>query len=402
MISKIFMLILCAINIHPGQRCRLNSRAHFGQPLPIMIRNERLLEPTDNDGNVDLRHGDVITISCEPSGFINHPSAIRQLETADIICDGEIYFKNDDWLNGTAAFYLFKCVDPPNYSSRRTDRSCYGNNDIIEVGYMVQNNFYPLYESCFDERSLNAIYSKYTQKPYNALYQTRVERPYFIDDNNYYGTIPVNNLFSPPSQKHAVAQLVGSAVEHYFTNDQHLSRGHLAAKTDFVFAFGERATFHYVNCAPQWTGFNGGNWNTLEVDLRNHIHNAGYDTIIYTGTYGVSQLFNANGMRVDIHLNTDMNNNPVIPVPKYFYKVVHEVNSKRGISFIGINNPYYTANEARSLFFCRDVCRNNTQFQWLSWDPNDPAKGYTFCCTVEDFANTVRHLPHFTVEGLLT
>lgn len=401
MFEKVFMLILCAMNIQQGERCRLNSRIHFGEPLPVIIRNGRLLEPTDNSGNVILDYGESLTLSCEGAGTIFHPNKIREEETASITCAGGDNFKNDHWLNAPAPFSLFRCGMAPNYISRRTRRTCFENNPIFEVGYTIQNEFYPLYESCFNEATLNAIFSKYTQKPYNAMYQTRVDRPFFIA-NDVYGYVPVDSLFSPGGQRAAVAQVVGPLVETYMTKSEFLSRGHLAAKTDFALAFGERATFHYVNCAPQWYGFNGGNWNTLEVDLRNHIHNAGYDTIIYTGTYGVTSLKNDNGHRVSIYLYNDENNNPVIPVPLYFYKVVYEPSTNRGVAFVGINNPYVTSAEAQDLFFCKDLCRGNIDFYWLTWHPDNSNEGYTFCCTIPDFRGTVGHLPHFEVSGLLT
>ncbi|XP_072945495.1 salivary protein Tsal2A-like [Epargyreus clarus] len=401
MFHKLFMLILCVLNIRPGDRCRLNTRIHFGEPLPVILKQGRLLEPNDGYGNVDLNNGESLTLSCEGGGVISHPNAIQQHTTATITCEGGDNFQNHEWLNAPARFSFFRCSYAPNHMSERTNRTCFEGNPIIEVGYRIQNEFYPLFESCFNEATFNAIYSKYTQKAYNALYQTKVDRPFFIDNNNYL-QVPVEYLFSPRGQKAAVAQLVGPLIETYFTKTDFLSRGHLAAKTDFVFAFGERATFHYVNCAPQWTGFNGGNWNTLEVDLRNHIHVAGYDTVIYTGTFGVTQLTNQFGRKVDIYLYTDENNNPIIPVPQYFYKVVYEPSSGRGIAFVGINNPHYTPAEARDLFFCVDVCRKSNNFRWLSWHPDNPSEGYTFCCTVPDFRDTVQHLPHFEVRGILT
>lgn len=359
------------------------------------------MEPTGVYGNVDMNSGDVITLSCEGVGVINHPLARKDLHTATVSCVEGENFKNEEWLSSPAQFSLFKCSLPPNYSSRRTDRKCYNRNPIYEVGYSVENVFYPVYESCFDEGRLNAVYSKYTQKPYNAFYQTKVDRPFFIS-NGTYGSIPVEQLFSPPSQKSAVAQLVGTNIDTYVTKSQFLARGHLAAKTDFVFAFGERATFHYVNCAPQWSGFNGGNWNTLEVDLRERIHTAGYSTVIFTGTFGVSQLLSDSGRKVDLYLYKDVNNNPVIPVPQYFYKVVYDPSSKCGVAFVGINNPYYTPTEAQEMFFCEDLCRNNNNFSWLSWVPDSPNEGFTFCCTVPDFRMTVPHLPEFQVDCFLT
>ncbi|XP_050355779.1 uncharacterized protein LOC126776961 [Nymphalis io] len=400
MFKIIYWLIFCIFNVQQNQKCRLNTRIHFGQPLPVIIRNGMLLKPDDGNGNVELNYGDTMVLSCEGSGTIIHPSATQAHSVASIVCEGGDNFKNDDWLTSPARFTLFKCLYPPNYSSERTNRTCFEGNKIIEVGYRIQNQFYPVFESCFNYGNLNAIYSKYTQKPYNALYQTRIDRPFFIDDGHY-GSVPVNSIFSPKEQRQAIAQLVGNLIDNYFTAEQLLSRGHLAAKTDFVYAFSERATFHYVNCAPQWTGFNGGNWNTLEVDLRNHIHVAGYDTIIYTGTYGIAQLLNSRNQTVDLYLYNDINNNPVIPVPLYYYKVVYEPSTKRGIAFVGINNPYYNLNEARELFFCKDICRNNN-FRWLSWHPDSSSEGYTFCCTVPDFRNTIRHLPEFEVLNVLS
>ncbi|CAH2055799.1 unnamed protein product, partial [Iphiclides podalirius] len=400
MLQRLFITILCAVNFQHRQRCTLNTRIHFGEPLPVIIRDGRLLEPTDRDGNIRLEHGDSLILSCLDRGNIRHSNAIKGLDTASISCvDGDM-FENSEWLIAPSYFREFSCGYPPSYISVRTNRTCFSRNWIYEVGYRVQDVFHPVYESCFDESQLNAVYSTYTQKPYNALYQTRVDRPFFID-NNVYGNVPVNSLFSPPGQKGAVARLVGARVDVYVNNTEFLSRGHLAAKTDFPLAFGERATFHYVNCAPQWVGFNGGNWNTLEVDLRNHIHAIGWDTVVYTGTYGVSELADQHGRSVGIYLHSDVNNNPVIPVPKYFYKVVYEPSTKRGIAFVGINNPHCTAKEARSLFFCRDLCRDNRNFNWLSWHPDKSSEGYAFCCTVEQFRETVRHLPNFEVNDLL-
>lgn len=401
MFHRAFLLILCALNIQLGDRCRLNSRIHFHQPLPVIIRNGRLLEPTHSSGDVLLEFGESLTLSCEGTGEVFHPNQMHEEVTVGITCDGGENFRNDNWLNGPSSFSQFRCSVAPNYVSRRTHRTCYGSNPIYEVGYIIQNEFYALYESCFNEEILNAIYSTYTQKPYNAMFQTKVERPFFIS-NNVYGFVPVDSLFSPRGQRSAVAQVVGPLVETYMTNSQFLSRGHLAAKTDFAFAFGERATFHYVNCAPQWCGFNSGNWNTLEVDLRNHINHAQYNTIIYTGTYGVTTLKNDYGHDMNIYLYNDENNNPVIPVPLYFYKVVYETSLKRGIAFVGINNPYVTAAEAQDLFFCKDLCRGNSDFYWLTWHPNNSSEGYSFCCTIADFRGTVGHLPQFEVTGLLT
>lgn len=43
-----------------------------------------------------------------------------------------------------------------------------------------------------------------------------------------------------------------------------LARGHLAARSDFIYIAHQRATYNFLNVAPQWQSFNGGNWAILE------------------------------------------------------------------------------------------------------------------------------------------
>jgi DNA/RNA endonuclease G (NUC1) len=69
------------------------------------------------------------------------------------------------------------------------------------------------------------------------------------------------------------------------TGDLFLSRGHLTARVDFVFATQQQATFWLTNAAPQWQTFNGGNWNTLEMNVRTFIGQLNRDLIMYTGTW---------------------------------------------------------------------------------------------------------------------
>ena len=53
-------------------------------------------------------------------------------------------------------------------------------------------------------------------------------------------------------------------------------------------------------------------------NLRRRIGVAGYNTVIYTGTFGVTQLRDASGRFIDIYLES----NNRLPVPLYFYKVI--------------------------------------------------------------------------------
>ncbi|CAH0721640.1 unnamed protein product, partial [Brenthis ino] len=212
--------------------------------------------------------------------------------------------------------------------------------------------------------------------------------------------VAINTVYTQVNQRNVIAGLVGNnMVDNYITTTNFLARGHLAAKSDFVFATGQRATFYFSNAAPQWQPFNAGNWNTLEQNLRRRIGVAGYDTVIYTGTFGVTQLRDASGRFVDIYLES----NNRVPVPLYYYKVVYDASRRRGTAFVSINNPYYTLAEARGLQFCTDRCRDNSAFSWIGWQPDNLAIGYSFCCTIPDFRSRIGHIPNFDVSnGLLS
>nr|XP_032512098.1 uncharacterized protein LOC116766366 [Danaus plexippus plexippus] len=270
--------------------------------------------------------------------------------------------------------------------------------EVIVVGFSVNNVFYPLYQSCYNQNRMEVLYVWYNQNANNAVHQTGVSRPSW-SAGGFFPGVNINNVYTQASQKTAIARLVGNALaDKYVTNNQFLARGHLAAKSDYVFATGQRATFFFINAAPQWQPFNAGNWNNLELNLRARIGRARYNTVIYSGTFGVTQLRNSNGKMVNIFLDNNR-----VPVPQYFYKVVYDQSRRRGTAFVSINNPHYTLAEARKLQFCTDRCRNNNAFSWINWRPDRLDLGYSFCCTISDFRRVIGHIPNFDVSnGLLS
>jgi DNA/RNA non-specific endonuclease len=75
------------------------------------------------------------------------------------------------------------------------------------------------------------------------------------------------------TQRVTVGQILGSSTlgSNYIKDiDYYLARGHLAARSDFVYSTHQRATFWFINTAPQWQTFNSGNWKVLEDNLREY------------------------------------------------------------------------------------------------------------------------------------
>ena len=55
---------------------------------------------------------------------------------------------------------------------------------------------------------------------------------------------------------------------------------------------------------------------------------------VYTGTYGVLEYPDTSSVNQKIYLYTD-NSETWIPVPQYFWKVVHDVENNEAIAFVG-------------------------------------------------------------------
>ncbi|CAG9563050.1 unnamed protein product [Danaus chrysippus] len=339
--------------------CTLRVNGDLGQPQPVYIsrRTNNYLAASGNSGQIRLSAGEEVIVSCPNNQAILHPNIVSTVHTATARCVSNNLFSGAGWLNGNRAFGQLTCARHPFYQAQQTSTRCFNNGVVIRYAFI------------------------------------------FSTAGGFFPGVNINNVYTQVSQKAAIARLVGNALaDKYVTNTQFLARGHLAAKSDYVFATGQRATFFFINAAPQWQPFNAGNWNNLEQNLRARIGRAGYNTVIYTGTFGVTQLRNSNGRMVDIYLDNNR-----VPVPQFFYKVVYDQSRRRGTAFIGLNNPHYTLAEARRLQFCTDRCRNNNAFSWINWRPDRVDLGYSFCCTIPDFRRVIGHIPNLDVSnGLLS
>jgi len=99
---------------------------------------------------------------------------------------------------------------------------------------------------------------------------TSNERPDFRPDVYY--PFDVNSYYSRDQQQDTLTEVLGDRglAEDYVedSGDFFLSRGHLSPNADFVYYAMQDSTFYFVNVAPQWQVFNGGNWVAAENALR--------------------------------------------------------------------------------------------------------------------------------------
>lgn len=303
-------------------------------------------------------------------------------------------------LGESLPFYFINCTEYPLHIGRYTGRNCSGEYKEIEIGFEVDSRFLPHIITCFDDVTQNAVYSWFNLTSKIGGYQSVFPRPSGFLQGGFYRIHGVDRLYTRNRQRSTINTLLGLPENDtkyiHPTNSYFLARGHLTAKTDFVFGSQQRLTFYFVNAAPQWQTFNGGNWKTLEDNVRSYASDNKLNLVVYTGTYGITTLPHAvTGNSTPLFLYADKNGNTAIPVPEFYWKYVYDPVHRAGAVFIGVNNPY----QNKSFTICDDVSES---IKWLSWKKDEQQSGFCYVCSAHDFMKVVNYLPrHHHVDDLL-
>lgn len=76
----------------------------------------------------------------------------------------------------------------------------------------------------------------------------------------------------------------------------------------------------------------------------------------------------------------------LIPVPLFFWKIVHDVDDNAAIVFVGVNSPEDDDEVQPELQICPDVCDSA---KWSFPDKGDAKMGLLFCCSYQYFKSAV-------------
>lgn len=358
--------------------------------------------PVDANGTFYLAEGDKINLAC-PEGdiYINNVNTTKEMVQAKCHTGLEFYIDNN---NKTDNFNTIKCsMQVPNLG-RYTGAFCPKTNyKEIEIGVVIKNRFIRHILACFDTKLQHIAYTVQTLSSLIAGSQVGYPRPGNFKGSNFFNVPPgtAKYYYSKKGQRESINKILGLAANDTSViqenSNYYLSIGHYAAKSDFIYGVQQKLTFYYVNAAPQWQTFNGGNWNTMEKNCRSLADQRKIDLTIYTGSYGVATLPDIKKQEKELYLWVGANNETGIPVPRLFYRVVYEPISQAGVVVLGLNNPY-----KKKLYpgdvICTDICK---KVKWLTWIKTDYELGYSYCCEVDDFRKRVNYLPDFTVKSIL-
>lgn len=350
--------------------------------------------PDSFDLDISLESGSTIILGC-PGSTLNYGRNTASIVEATCI-SGSTFLVNGE----TVTLSKFYCNNIPTSTARRTGKTCSNSGVEIEIGFALNSTvFARVITVCFDDLLKSPLYSFYHLTSKIDYAQTGVSRPNFKEGDFYNLDGTVDKLYSRAVQKKTINSQVGLPVSstQYVkdNNNYYLSRGHLTAKGDFVYAHQQKATFWYVNTAPQWQTCNGANWNSIEDSVRRYASNKGLDLDIYTGVYGISNLPNeSTDEPVDLYFYLDTNNNVALPIPEVYWKLVYNPQTTEHVVLIGVNNPYESNPEA----ICEDVSKSLT---WLTWSKNDQMKGISYACSAVGLNAIISSIPDLDYGDLL-
>lgn len=304
----------------------------------------------------------------------------------------------------TQIFYIneITCTQEQKSTAKRTDGKCARQRaQIFKIGFSVSDHTLDLVEICHNEEQAITHWVRNIQSP--SFGKRQNTNNFIFEQENFLIDTNVSELYTVDSQLKTFDRILRSKdlAKYYISkSSDHLICGHLAAPEDFVYGTHQRATYNYLNCAPQWRKFNDGNWKLIETGLRNHASAKNWTVQIWTGTHGVLQLKDPKNVFRRIYLD---NVSSRIVVPKIFYKIIIERNLKQGIVFIGVNNPYVSEDEILEDYtYCQDV--SHLVKYITTWDRQNIAKGYSYACKVTDFLRNIPEKPdigHQPIDSLL-
>lgn len=347
--------------------------------------------PINGKGQIVVGFGEELEFHC-PSKFASPLTTDATSIKAKCVDDNTFQVKAGEY-----KFIELKCRNRFSYTARKVGASCPGGI-VLESGFNIGSRFLRLSTICFNEKIEATRYVNHTLFPGSDFYQNGISRPDFITAG-FFGGKKVDNLYNQKKQKAIFTKTLGHDSSMYFneTKSLFLSRGHLAAKADYIMGSPQRATFLFVNAGPQWQSFNAGNWQRVEDGVRTMVTQRQITVECYTGTYGVSTLPNKYGEPTELYL---FENGAIkqIPVPKIYFRVVYEPITKRAIVLIGVNNPFLVLEEIRKDYiFCPDI---SSKVTYIGWNTTNIVKGYSYACEYAEFKKTVTNIPSLNVTGV--
>lgn len=370
-------------------------------PSPLIVdpQTNQLIVPQTPDGVLRLEQNQVVALHCS-SDFIAplNNTRVQVLATCE---NGEEVKVNGRLIRLSS----FRCQkDSIETLARRTsnDEICARDVTHVEVGLQGSNGLINTMYICHDETIESTHFVHYSAGPGSMATKRSPHIPPFRTGSYYHGR-NVRQLYSIDHQRKIIRDIIGVGNEDIIkvSENWYFVPSQLAARSEFIYDSQQKTTFYFINTAPQWQSILVGNWRHIVYGVQNYVSKNSIDVDIYTGTFGVYEIANDQDIRQPIYLAVDeATGKGVIPVPKFFYKIMVEKITKKGIAFVIVNDPHADQYDIDHYYqLCEDISH---KVNYMEWDQEQFGMGFSFACDVNDLALGVAHLPFsLRTTGLL-
>ncbi|KAM0734737.1 hypothetical protein ACS0PU_011556 [Formica fusca] len=392
--------ISSVIAYNAGADCAISTKYKIGdlkEPQPLLLKqvakSANIWYPDDDNGTLSISVDDSIYLACP--GKDNYLKNRSWSNEAKAICvEDKVFDVNEARHN----FSSLVCKSHPEHYAQHTGSPpCLDRHSPIEIGFNVSGTFIRTIELCRDDKTYTTYYTKFKMSKMIGSYQKSYPRPSRFLAGRFYPGIDIDYLYKFETQLNTLARILNStelAQQRLKKSVQFLSRGHMTAKADFIYGALQRATFWYLNTAPQWQSFNGGNWNSLEMSVRRFAASRRLDLDVYTGVHGQMTMEDIRGKQQPVHLHAE---GAIVSAPKFYWKVIYDPLSKRGTAFVGLNDPFIKS-VTDDIYLCTDI---SEKIKWLDWKPRDITAGISYACSIADLRKAVLVVPVLDVIGIL-
>lgn len=219
----------------------INGGLGFPQPLYLYSNTSKFVETTPNFNAVQVKRDQKLMLHC-PSGFRSR-GGDGKVKTLYAACLSGDRFTVE---NKTQALKELVCSNHPEHRAKMSNQTCPAG-DLIDIGFTVDKQWIPLMRICHDQWDGSTKWTHHRLNPSSALHQRNVPRPYFNKAQFYKGIEP-DKQYKRYNQVQTLATLLKSEkLARKLIQDENeyfLSRGHLAAKSDFVSTRTRRTLCH--------------------------------------------------------------------------------------------------------------------------------------------------------------
>lgn len=329
---------------------------------------------------IAVNDSDIVTVACPKSKLKFSQNPIARLACVNNSLVSETNPENE------IQYSDLSCTKSIQEDLVKKNESCGPAGEsgkMVEIGWSLVNSFKSMINLCHDEVVEHTYYA-FHQILGNSL--SAKDRDHkrpgsFQEGAGFYKKTVANHLYKQKNQEKLFKE---NGLGEFFNRSEEifLTGGHLAPNGDFVYKEWQDASFYYLNVAPQWKQFNSGNWLAVEDEVRSHALHHKKTLDVFTGTHGILSLPDVNGDMKEVFLDS----RKLIPVPLFYWKLVHDPSLNQAIVFIGVNSPQQFPIIPSNYLLCPDICAT---FHWHFLFKDVAKKGFLYCCSYQEFQKAV-------------